>query len=108
MKPHPWWEVFLGNENNEGNDLVDVANAILGTCKLHMAREEDRNANEPRSDAIDLYVDWLVSSKGFVRSIVKSNKDDPIEKNFNDPDSFLWFYHKELFEKEIQNEANSI
>lgn len=103
MKPRPWWEVFLGNEKIKGNELIDVANAIFGTCNLHLGMEKDcKVANEPKSD---VYVDWLVATKGFVRSI---NKEDSIEKIFNSPDSFLYFYHKELFEKDIPNESSYI
>lgn len=104
MKPHPWWKVFLGNESSKGNDLVDVANAILGTCNLHLGTEKDRKANEPKGDGIDLHVEWLVASQGFVCSLVKNST----EKSLNDPDSFLWFYYKDLFdEKEIQNKSCS-
>lgn len=92
MKPRPWWQVFLGNENTSltGKDLVDVANAILGTCNL----QQELEVIECKTDAID----WLVATKGLVRSLVTENKA------FHSSDSFLWFYHKEFFEKEIQNE----
>ena len=88
MTPRPWWQVFLGNESNKGNDLADVANAILGTCNLLTGIEQELTAN----DAID----WLVATKGFVRSLVAEGK------TFNNSDSFPWFCHKEFFEKEIQ------
>ena len=43
-------------------------------------------------------IDWLLATKGLVRSLVTENKA------FHSSESFLWFYHKEFFEKEIQNE----
>ena len=105
IKPRPWWEVFLGNDenNDKGNQLVDAGNAILGSCNLHLGMEKGyckEEANEPRAGE-DVYVDWLVATKGFVRSI---DNGDSTEKSFNNPDSFLYFYHEELFEKDIPNE----
>jgi len=121
LKPRPWWEVFIGNQINKGNELVDVANAILGTCNLHLGMEKGHNIlNEPSGidgsskggvpnerknnddDDINLYSDWLAASKGFIRSLVNNSNQDNIEKSFNDPDSFLWFCQKETFDKEIQ------
>ena len=92
MKPRPWWQVFLGNENTSrtGKDLADVANAILGACNL----QQELEGTESKINAID----WLVATKGLVRSLVAENKA------FHSSESFLWFYHKEFFEKEIQNE----
>ena len=93
MKPRPWWQVYLGNENTSrvGQDLSNVANAILGVSHL----EQQLEANVFDTDAID----WAVATKGFVRSLVA-------EKGaFHNSESFLWFYHKEFFEKEILNES---
>ena len=94
MKPRPWWQVFLGNENTSriGQDLSNVANAILGVSHLQQQLE----AKEFNADTID----WSVATKGFVRSLVAEEKGA-----FHNSESFLWFYHKEFFEKEIQNES---
>ena len=82
MTPRHWWQVFLGTNDNKGKDLADVANAILGTRKLVEG-----------GDDLESKKDWLVATKGFVR---------PLGKTFNDSESFLWFYHKDFFDKEIQ------
>ncbi len=81
MTPRPWWQVFLGTNNKKGKDLADVANAILGVCRLVGGHD------------LELQKGWLVATKGFVR---------PLGKAFNDSDSFLWFYLKDFFDKEIQ------
>eukprot|EP00531_Pseudo-nitzschia_arenysensis_P015830 CAMPEP_0116123636 /NCGR_PEP_ID=MMETSP0329-20121206/4851_1 /TAXON_ID=697910 /ORGANISM="Pseudo-nitzschia arenysensis, Strain B593" /LENGTH=371 /DNA_ID=CAMNT_0003617559 /DNA_START=31 /DNA_END=1146 /DNA_ORIENTATION=+ len=82
MTPRHWWQVFLGTNDSKGKDLADVANAILGTRKLVEG-----------GDDLESKKDWLVATKGFVR---------PLGKTFNDSESFLWFYHKDFFDKEIQ------
>ena len=94
INPRPWWEVFIGSQINKANELVDVANAILGTCNLC-------SGTKSNSNDITLHADWLAASKGFVHSLVKS-KDNESDRSFNDPDSFLWFCQKEMFEKEIK------
>ncbi len=93
MKPRPWWQVFLGNDNTSriDEDLSNVANAILGVSHL----QQELEANEFKTDALH----WSVATKGFVRSLVAENR------TFHDSESFLWFYHKEFFEKEMQNES---
>lgn len=84
--------------------MVDVANAIFGTCNLHLGMEKDcKEANEPKADHV--YVDWLVATKGFVRSI---DKEDSTAKIFNSPDSFLYLFHEGMFAKDIPNESSSI
>lgn len=111
MKPHPWWEVFLGNATNQGNDLVDVANAILGISNSRLGTKEDRKGNKPKGCDSDMYADWLGASYGFIPPYITHSKNDEegscAEKSFNGPDSFLWFYYKDLFDKEIQNESSS-
>ena len=106
MKPRPWWEIFLGNEDTKGNELVDVANAILGTCNLRVGAENGLKAEEVKVNTSDACIDWLVATKGFVRSRVKTKEEGgSSEKSFNDPDSFLWFYYNDLFEKTMQNQS---
>uniref|UniRef100_A0A7S4AKQ4 Cyclin-like domain-containing protein n=2 Tax=Pseudo-nitzschia australis TaxID=44445 RepID=A0A7S4AKQ4_9STRA len=107
VEPRTWWEVFIGNEVNKGQELVDVANAILGTCNLHLGMgkgREESNKGEDEDDIKKLYVDWLAASEGFLRSLVNTSNQEDVEKSFNDPDSFLWYCQKETFEKEIQKQ----
>ena len=118
-KPRPWWEVFIGKKINRANELVDVANAILGICSLHLGMEENSfqlneqkaidNKGVPDNERKDdddndnsLHMDWLIASKGYVRSLLVNNGEEDNEKSFLDPDSFLWFCQKETFEKEIK------
>jgi len=112
-KPRPWWEAFIGNKVDKANELVDAANAILGTCTLCLGMENGlpvseqkdidsiRSPNEHQDDDNSLYMDWLVASKGFVRSLLNRDEEDN-EKSFLDPNSFLWFCQKETFEKVIK------
>lgn len=111
MKPLPWWKVFIGNKANE---VVDVANAILGTCNMHLEMKDECKANEPKHDYnkgvpikrnkknenVNLYIDWMAISYGFLPSLI-SNDGKMKEKSFNDPDTFVWFCQKEMFETEI-------
>mmetsp|Transcript_44007 Transcript_44007/g.49872 ORF Transcript_44007/g.49872 Transcript_44007/m.49872 type:complete len:81 (-) Transcript_44007:249-491(-) len=60
-----------------------------------------RSPNEHQDDDNSLYMDWLVASKGFVRSLLNRDEEDN-EKSFLDPNSFLWFCQKETFEKVIK------
>ena len=105
VEPCTWWEVFIGNEDNKGQELVDVANAILGTCNLYLGMgkgQEESNEREGDDDIKKLYVEWLAASKGVLRSLVNTSDQEDVERSFNDPNSFLWFCQKETFEKEIQ------
>jgi len=79
---------------------MDVANAILGSCKLHLGIVTNCETKESED------ANCFLASKGFVRSLATSNDSDYQEKSFNDPGSFLWFYHKDMLEKAIQNESN--
>jgi hypothetical protein len=117
-KPRPWWEVFIGGKINRANELVDVANAILGICSLHLGMEENsfqlneqkaidnkgapNNERKDDNDYNSLHMDWLIASQGYVRSLLVNNGEEDNEKSFLDPDSFLWFCQKETFEKEIK------
>ena len=92
MAPRPWWQVFLGTNDNKGKDLAEVANAILGTYKNKLVVVVVQQEQKDLNDAID----WLIATKGFVRPLV------PDGKAFNDSESFLWFYYKDFFEKEMQ------
>ena len=73
-EPYPWWEIFLGQ--NKTIELITAANIILG---LVIELEHDSK------------IEGLVTSKAFVRSILKSGQ------SFNDPQSFLWDYQMEVF-----------
>ena len=108
IEPIPWWEVFLGNESTTKSELMDVANVILGICRLHLGTGLNCKEEESEGDITDFCADWFIASKGFVRSLAKSNDEGCHEKSFNDPGSFLWFYQKEMFEKAIPNESNLI
>ena len=92
MAPRPWWQVFLGTNDNKGKDLAEVANAILGTYKNKLVVVVQQEQKDLSNDVID----WLIATKGFVRPLV------PDGKAFNDSESFLWFYYKDFFEKEMQ------
>eukprot|EP00536_Pseudo-nitzschia_multiseries_P009340 jgi/Psemu1/258030/estExt_Genewise1Plus.C_2580028 len=112
VEPRPWWKVFIGNEAHKGQELVDVANAILGTCRLHSGTttttttttmEQSTPGDRTNRDPETLRVDWLAASRGFLPSLIGRNDRDGTEKKgFNDPDSFLWFCQSETFEKELQ------
>jgi hypothetical protein len=68
----------------------------LLTNQMTESGEKDRSGWQQEKDAV---VDWAVASYGLVKSLVVRIEDH--ETGFNDPDSFLWEYQKELFEKEI-------
>jgi hypothetical protein len=90
-KPHCWWQVFLGSDKSIGQALVDVANAILGLGK----KGRKGGCNDDSNNHHD--VDLLVSSYGFVPSLVTRTQDN--ETSFNDPNSFLWEHQKDFFWK---------
>jgi len=89
IKPRPWWQVFLGDSNIKSQELVDVANCILAISRF----EKDGKTE----------ADWMGSFYGFLRSLIPRTEDN--ETSFNDPSSFLWEYQKELFDKELGNNA---
>merc|ERR1719148_372002 len=47
-KPRPWWEAFIGNKVDKANELVDAANAILGTCTLYLGMENGLSVSEQK------------------------------------------------------------
>lgn len=103
-KPRPWWEVFIGSDKTTANELVDVANTLSVLCNLCDQRKDADSIGSQHVLQCDddkiVYIDWLVASKGYVRSLVNV-EDNGI--SFLDPDSFLWLYQKETFEKIINN-----
>lgn len=105
-KPRPWWEVFIGSDKTTANELVDVANTISVLYNLCDQRKDADNIGSQYVLQCDddkiVYIDWLVASKGYVRSLVKGGFEDN-GISFLDPDSFLWLYQKETFEKIINN-----
>jgi hypothetical protein len=102
-KPRPWWQVFLGSQGNKAQELVDVANSILGLYNLRLlAVTENKTTDQTAGSTTeeDVAIDWVVAISGFVKSLVTRKADH--ETSFNDPDSFLWEYQKEVLEKEVQ------
>ena len=67
---------------------------------------KNKRKDDDDDDDNSLHMDWLIASKGYVRSLLVNNGEEDNEKSFLDPDSFLWFCQKETFEKEIK--ANDV
>ncbi|KAG7342597.1 cyclin-like protein [Nitzschia inconspicua] len=96
QSPVPWWHVFVGQQH--GQALVDVANVMAGlsvSATMSTTIQEKSHTNNNKMN--DTSIDWLLATKGFVRSLV--TRTDDHETSFNDPNSFLWEYQKEVFEK---------
>jgi hypothetical protein len=83
--PRPWWEIFVGKDKT--TELVTAANAILGLTKS--------SRDDVSTSTSTVWIDSLVSSRGFLKSLVVSG-----EGSFNDPGSFLWDHQKELLEQQ--------
>jgi hypothetical protein len=112
--PQHYWQVFLGNDDSIAQDLVDAANAMAGLVELarrSKAMNDDNDAGKTNVDDDDddddtqAVLDWLLATKGFVRSLVNRTPDQ--ETSFNDPNSFLWEYQKEVLEKEFEKDYNN-
>ncbi|KAL3904640.1 MAG: hypothetical protein SGILL_009989 [Bacillariaceae sp.] len=101
MQPRPWWEVFLGDGKEQGQTLVDAANIIAGLVQMQKdalpSSLKNGSGDDDHKHAATR--DWLIASRGVVRSLVTRTKDN--ETSFNDPNSFVWEHQKELFEMEI-------
>jgi hypothetical protein len=96
-QPRLWWQVFLGIDAQQGQDMVDAANIMAGLVQMQRsAVTRPSNSSEEKVAATH---DWLLASHGVVQSLMKRTEDH--ETSFNDANSFLWEYQKELFEKEI-------
>ena len=103
-KPRPWWQVFLGDQQHKVQELVDVANSILGLSSLQKSGSMMGKISTSQKDVENdgHFVDWMVASYGFVKSLVKGTGDEAAAATtFNDPNSFLWEYQREVLEKEL-------
>jgi hypothetical protein len=106
---------LFGNDDSIAQDLVDAANAMAGLVELarrSKAMNDDNDAGKTNVDDDDdddddtqAVLDWLLATKGFVRSLVNRTPDQ--ETSFNDPNSFLWEYQKEVLEKEFEKDYNN-
>jgi cyclin L len=105
----PWWQILIGSD--KGQELVDSANAMAGLVHLRQRVEEDDskdndvNTIDESDNGNGDVVDWLCAKYGFVRSLMPPTSD--YETSFNDPNSFLWEYQKEVTEKEFLNNGSS-
>lgn len=104
-----WWQVFIGRE--KGQELANAANAMAGLVAIKkradaiLLQSKCGDGGTLADDTDDTTMDdddaldWLLATHGFVRSLVTRTADQ--ETSFNDPNSYLWEYQKDVFEKQL-------